>query len=429
MNGDNGSREQSSGSGKGLWQGLVVRSGMVTMTILVLGLLVAAIVWRTHTKGQFGRLKRELKGGEAAAPVLPPPGGQEPLLLERSPLEGGATPEFIAATLLPGRGMGLLQIKALIPGKGEVNLLDGPSLTDAEAMLTGEDADAAGAESLKLGGVLEVQWAGSIYGAAKDDAEITTAWEGHPLSLPAARGKASLEAAGGLLLKMASKSSQMNVMPDGGETSVTYSAGSFDGRWPSEMEVTTTAQLSGHSFEMRVLARNTGDEATPVGIGWEPRFAVLGEHRSNLLLYLSSASRLERNARTGEPTGKLIPVAGTSYDFSTRPGVQIDGADLDETFVALRQAPLDNGPVVELRDPGADYGLRLTLLSPTIKAVHVTAPRAGHFVSIAPRFNYDDPFGREWGHGTDTGMVVLRPGQSTQWRVRVELFSLSAKKF
>ena len=430
MNGDYDSRERSSRSGKGLWQGLVVRSGMVTMTVLVLALLVGAFVWREHTKGQFGRLKRGLKGEDSVAtPVLPLPGGQEPVVLERSPLEGGTVPEFLTATFLPGRGMGLLQLKANIPGKGEVNLLDGPSLTEAETLMTGEDEDASGAESLKLGAVLEVPWAGSIYGSPKGDSEITTTWEGHTLNLPAVRRRASLEAAGGLLLKTASKSSQMNVMPDGGETAVTYSTGGFDGRWPSEMEVTTTAQLSGHSFELKILARNTGDEATPVGIGWEPRFAVLGEHRNNLLLYLSSISRLERNAHTGEPTGKLIPIAGTPYDFSTRSGVPIDGSDLDETFVGLRQAPLDNGPVVELRDPGADYGLRLTLLSSTIKAVHVTAPRAGHYVTLAPRFNYDDPFGREWGHGTDTGMVVLKPGESTQWRIRVEIFSLSSKKF
>lgn len=430
MNGDNDSSEQSPRSGKGLWHSLVVRSGMVTMTVLVLALLVGAFVWREHTKGQFGRLKRGLKGeNSVSAPVLAPPGGQEPLVLERSPLEGGNAPEFLGATFLPGRGMGLLQIKAYIPGKGEVNLLDGPSLTEAETMLTGENSDASGAESLKLGAHVEVPWAGSVYGTPKGDSEITATWEGRTLNLPAVRRDALLEAAGGLMLKAASKSSQMNVMPDGGETAVTYGASNFDGRWPSEIETRVTAQLSGHSFELKIVARNTGDAAAPVGIGWEPRFAVLGEHRNNLALYLSSLSRLEKNSRTGEPTGKLIPVTGTSYDYSTRPGVQMNGADLDETFVGLRQAPLDNGPVVELRNPGADYALRLTLLSPTIKAVHVTAPRAGHFVSIAPRFNYDDPFGREWGRGTDTGMVVLKPGESTQWRVRVEIFSLSSKKF
>ena len=43
-----------------------------------------------------------------------------------------------------------------------------------------------------------------------------------------------------------------------------------------------------------------------------------------------------------------------------------------------------------------------------------------------PQFNYDDPFGHEWAKDEDTGMVVLQPGQSTQWKIRLEIFSLSS---
>ena len=63
-------------------------------------------------------------------------------------------------------------------------------------------------------------------------------------------------------------------------------------------------------------------------------------------------------------------------------------------------------------------------MSPTIKAMRVMAPANGDYVSIEPQFNYPDPLGREWGRDTDTGMVVLQPGQSTQWKVRLELFVL-----
>lgn len=381
-------------------------------------------------KGQFGRLKRELKGTTTvSAPVLAPPGGQEPVVLERAALEGGAVPEFLSATFLPGRGMSLLQIKAYLPGKGEINLLDSTTLADAEQRLTGKGTDASGAESLSLGAVLELPWAGSIYGSgsASNNGALSAVWDSHTLRLPATRDNSTMEAAGGLLLKTASKSSQMNVMPDGGETTVEFEPGSFEGRWPSKIHVTTSAQLSERSFELKITARNTGDEPTPVGIGWEPRFAVVGDHRNNLVLHVPSTSRLEKTSRTGEPTGKLVST--TEADFSTRPGMQLGTTSLDDTFVNLRQASLDNGPVVELRDPGADYGLRMTLLSPTIKALHVNSPADKRFITIAPRFNYDDPFGREWGRGTDTGMVVLQPGQSTQWRVRLEIFSLSSTKF
>jgi aldose 1-epimerase len=50
-------------------------------------------------------------------------------------------------------------------------------------------------------------------------------------------------------------------------------------------------------------------------------------------------------------------------------------------------------------------------------------------VSISPRFNYDDPLGREWERTVDTGMAVLQPGQTAQWRIRLEIFSLSTSTF
>ena len=37
----------------------------------------------------------------------------------------------------------------------------------------------------------------------------------------------------------------------------------------------------------------------------------------------------------------------------------------------------------------------------------------------------EDPLGKEWDKSQDTGMVVLQPGQSTRWKVRLELFSLT----
>jgi hypothetical protein len=36
-------------------------------------------------------------------------------------------------------------------------------------------------------------------------------------------------------------------------------------------------------------------------------------------------------------------------------------------------------------------------------------------------FNFADPSGKEW-HGMNTGMVTLKPGQSVQSNVRLELF-------
>jgi aldose 1-epimerase len=65
-------------------------------------------------------------------------------------------------------------------------------------------------------------------------------------------------------------------------------------------------------------------------------------------------------------------------------------------------------------------------MTSTIKAIRVYAPLDGSFISIQPQFNFDDPFGREWASGEDTGMVVLQPGQSTQFKIQLQIFSLSS---
>jgi aldose 1-epimerase len=81
-----------------------------------------------------------------------------------------------------------------------------------------------------------------------------------------------------------------------------------------------------------------------------------------------------------------------------------------------------------LRDPKSNYGLRITLMSLAIKALQIHAPENEPFVSIDPQFNYDDPFGPEWPKAEDTGMVVLQPGQTVQWKIRLEIFSLTGNQ-
>jgi aldose 1-epimerase len=350
------------------WQGGVVRSGVVTITLVVAALLIMAIGWHEHIRGHFGKLKRELKGpAPAVMPVAAAPGGQEPIVLERSTIEGGMVPELLSATFLPGRGMNLLQIKAQVPGRGEVDLLASPPVAEASSRLSGEGSDSNGLESLAMGAAVELPWAGSIYGPVTGNT-VSASWNGRVIHLPAGRQGAATAARGGLLLREAATSMKMNVMPDGGEAVASYDADDLKGGWPSRTQVTMTALLSGHALEMKVTARNNGNEPEPVGIGWSPRFALLSGKREGLMLHIPSTTKLERNPHSGEPTGRLLAVTGTPYDFSGRPGAKVGSLELEDTFVNLHQTPLDNGPVVELRDPASSYGLRITVLSPSIKA-------------------------------------------------------------
>ena len=67
----------------GFLHGMLVRSGFLTLTLVIVALLIIAIGWHEHIQGQFGRLKRELKGpAPVTAPAIQPPGGQEPIVLQ-----------------------------------------------------------------------------------------------------------------------------------------------------------------------------------------------------------------------------------------------------------------------------------------------------------------------------------------------------------
>jgi aldose 1-epimerase len=118
----------------------------------------------------------------------------------------------------------------------------------------------------------------------------------------------------------------------------------------------------------------------------------------------------------------VLPVAGTSYDYMPRQGVRLATA-LDDCFTGFRQDLLDSGPVADLSFPTQDYGVRLTALTPAIKAIHVISAVHDGYAVMAPQFNYPDAFGREWSRAQDPGLVVLQPGQSAQWKVRLEIFT------
>ena len=101
-----------------------------------------------------------------------------------------------------------------------------------------------------------------------------------------------------------------------------------------------------------------------------------------------------------------------------------DGKALNKDFFDDNWSHLDwkNGVVtVKVIDPAAHYGVDIEGLSPQIKTLQMYAPPTAKFVAIEDQFNFADPFGKEWGK-MDTGMVTLKPGQSTQWHMRLKVF-------
>ena len=93
-----------------------------------------------------------------------------------------------------------------------------------------------------------------------------------------------------------------------------------------------------------------------------------------------------------------MSVAGTALDFSSDRGSGLATAGLDETYAHLLSGP-GTRSAAELRDTDFGYGLRLTPMSPSIRALRVLAPADKPWVGLAPETNYDDALGGEWTGG------------------------------
>ena len=180
--------------------------------------------------------------------------------------------------------------------------------------------------------------------------------------------------------------------------------------------------MSHDAFDMVVTAKNVGQKPLPMGIGWHPYFVLPSGDRAQVRLHLPSETRaVMNNYDDSFTTGQRVPVKGTPYDFSAPGGQPLGTQYLDDNFSELSYRP-DGSTVSEIVDPKAKYGLRLITLSRHIESIQVYAPLQKNFVAIEPQFNLPNPYSRDWG-GANTGMVLLRPGQSVSWHVRLELFT------
>lgn len=364
---------------------------------------------------------------QPAAAVAPTQiGGQDIVTLQRKPTANGQKPEFLSATVLPGRGMNVFQITANIPGKGNVDVLASPSLADAAPKFSGTGPDQFGAASYLAGGAFLVPYPNRIRGKVAADGEtITTEWHGKTLTLPAnSSGKnpgAEKHAMHGLILSSQTQDVKTESTADGQTVTGTIHAGDFGGHWLSKTDLTFAIALTGDAVDATITATNVGDEPEPMAIGWHPYFAIPSGDRKQARLHVPGAMTAQVNNYDDVfPTGKLVPVKGTKYDFTAPDGAPLNDIFLDDNWSKLTRT---NGAVdVTLTDPASSYGVRVEGISPEIKTVQAYAPPAKQFVAIEEQFNFGDPWGKEW-HGMDTGMVTLKPGQSVTWHVKVELFT------
>ncbi len=403
-----------------------VSSGRFTpwlIALLCLGLVIFS--WQ-RGRGNFHRLTTAVLPSDNPSARRTGPGGEDAIRLVRKPTAVSGDPEFLSATFLPGRGMNLLQLTALVPGHGEVPLIMAPPLDEAGNMLTGGGPDANGSLGATMGGAFLVPWAGRLAGKPSPTSGVLqTLWLGQRLTFPVSASGTFLSTRG-LLLDRSADSTHTEVTLDGQSVEAIYHPGTFSGNWPSTGSVRITGELSGRALDLTVAVQNTGDTPMPVGIGWMPYFNIPSHDRATATLTVPSSTRLEADRNTGVPTGRLISVAGTALDFAGPHGAALGTTAVDDTYVHLTSGALSNAPVAELRDTSFGYGLRILPQSANIRGMHVVAPADKPWVSVGPVTNYDDALGPEWDTSEGSGITTLQPGDTLTWKVRLELFTFTA---
>ncbi|HXM98160.1 MAG TPA: aldose 1-epimerase [Candidatus Dormibacteraeota bacterium] len=401
---------------------------MQRLKTLAIGIIGLALVSGCHSGGsQNEATPQQSQEGKSAPQVSI--GGEPVVTLKRPRPTDQSKPYFLEATLIPGKAMNLLQIKAYLPGKGDVELLASPSVEEAKKLLDSDEE--FGNKSFYIGGAVLLPYANRIRGKlSADKKSIETTIAGKNVLLPAnwigKKEGAERNSMHGLILSSAFHDVKHQDGAGESSMSATLHAGNFGGHWLSQTDVSAETVLKDDALDMNITATNVGQEPLPMGIGFHPYFVFPSGNREQARLSLPSNRRaLVDNYDNVFPTGKIEKTTGTPHDFSGPGGAALGKIYLDDCFLDLKRDSSGHA-VMEIIDPPARYGLRVTALSPEIKAIQVYAPPNRNIVAMEPQFNLADPYSKVWGK-TDTGMVMLQPGASVSWHIRMELFVPSAE--
>jgi galactose mutarotase-like enzyme len=350
-------------------------------------------------------------------------GGQKVVTIHRAAVST-TKPEFTSVTVLPGRGMTVLQVTANFPGKGNIDVFASPSLADAARILDQEDNE-IGAKAWSLGSAFLVPYPNRVRGKLSADGKtLTTEWQGHTLTLPANNighlPTAERHAMHGLIVRSKTDDVKVTKIAGGEELTGVIHAGNFGGHWLSKTDLEFSIKLTADAVDTTVTAKNIGGEAEPIAIAWHPYFNLPSGDRTQAKVHIPASTIAEVDGYDNVfPTGKVLPVEGTRYDLRAPGGKALGKEFFDDNWNHIDWK--DGAATVEVIDPAAHYGVKIEGLSKQIKAIQMYAPVEKQFVAIEHQYNFGDPFGKEWG-STDTGMVTLKPGESTKWHVRLKVF-------
>jgi aldose 1-epimerase len=115
-------------------------------------------------------------------------------------------------------------------------------------------------------------------------------------------------------------------------------------RFPIEHRLAVTYTLGRDGLLIGYAVDNRSTSRLPFGFGVHPFFRVPGARKD---VFVSVPMRKRMEAKELLPTGRLLPVAGTSYDL--RRPTSLEALDLDDVYIGVNPAA---APAFELRDRG-----------------------------------------------------------------------------
>ncbi len=353
-----------------------------------------------------------------------PIGGQSAVELQAPYHEGQSTPSIVNATILPGYGMNVFQITAYLPGLGLFNMLTSLPLDEAATYLKEEPF---GNRSFMVGGAMLIPFAGRIRGTlCADGKSISINIQGNQVTLPAnwsSNGNTGGEkvAMHGLILDRPMDSIKTGSDEDTAFVEAKLLAHDYGIKWPGSAEHTFRYSLKESAFYISITTRNVGDTELPFSIGWHPYFTFPSKSRESIKLHIHSQDRAELN-NYGDvfPTGTLLPLENSPFDFGSNSGQELGTLFLDDCFTNLKRDEKNNCRTT-LYDSKYNYGVDITA-NDSVKAFQVFAPVDQPFVAIEPQMNLPDPFNNNIWNDRDTGMIFLKPGEFKTYTVKVALF-------
>jgi aldose 1-epimerase len=187
-------------------------------------------------------------------------------------------------------------------------------------------------------------------------------------------------------------------------------------RWPSDFHIRVSYEVRGNELVSVIRYENTGDGSLPCGFGTHAYFR----------LPLAEGSRVDDTIVTAPinefwelekmvPTGRRLPARG---DQRLSDGLRLDEHQFDTVF---RVARADDDSLVRTRltDPTSGRVLTQTFDRVFTQCVIYT-PGHRQAICLEPYTCVPDAI-RLAAQGHDTGLQILRPGQSFETTIKMEV--------